>query len=146
MDDMHDYCNVSHYLDQLGDAHTDYMLRLRQFRLARPWLMQNFGPRDRFDYQRPTDGAVVFRSLRHGPDGEQVFAMAHLEGKPLLDVDPTRLPIPGLEGGGWRVELRSPRIGTDYLGGPLSLFDGMAVLFTRQTTSLSSAEPVESSS
>jgi hypothetical protein len=132
MDDMHDYCNVANYLEMLGDAHTEYMLRLREFRRARPWLRANLSGADHFDYQRPTRGAVVFRSLRHGPDGEQVFAIAHLEGKPLLDVDPTALPIPGLEGGGWQVALRSPQIGTDYLGGPISLHDGMAVLFTRK--------------
>ncbi|SLN53038.1 glucosylglycerol hydrolase [Roseisalinus antarcticus] len=133
MDDMHDYCNVSNYLDRLGDAHTDYMLKLREFRAARPWLRDNYGPRDVFDYATPTRGSVAFRSLRHGPDGEQVFAIAHLEGKPLLDVDPTALPIPGLEGGGWTVALRTPTIGSDYEGGPITLHDSMAVLYTRKT-------------
>lgn len=131
MDDMHDYCNVFNYLSVLGDAHTGFMLRLREFRAARPWLMNNLAADDRFDYHRPTRGSVVFRSLRHGPDGEQVFAMAHLEGKP-LEVDPMALPIPGLEGDGWQLALRSPQIGSDYLGGPISLNDGMAVLFTRR--------------
>uniref|UniRef100_UPI0025D6D0F6 glucosylglycerol hydrolase n=1 Tax=Roseobacter sp. TaxID=1907202 RepID=UPI0025D6D0F6 len=41
MDDMHDYCNVSNYMDRLGDAHTDYTLKLRNFRAARPWLRDN---------------------------------------------------------------------------------------------------------
>ena len=131
MDDMHDYCNVSNYLDQLGDAHTDYMLAVRRFRRERPWLMENLGPGDHFDYQRPTDGAVVFRSLRSGPGGQQVFAVAHLEGKPREALDPTALPIPGLEGGGWRLALRTPPIGPDYVGGPLTLHDGMGVVFTR---------------
>lgn len=133
MDDMHDYCNVSHYLHLLGDAHTDYMLKLREFRAARHWLRRNLEDRDHFDYRRPTGGAVLFRSLRHGPDGEQVFALAHLEGKPLSLDDPTDLPIPGLEGGGWQLALRSPQIGSDYLGGSIDLQDGMAVLFTRKS-------------
>lgn len=132
MDDMHDYCNVANYVDGLGDAHTAYMLALRDFRAARPWLRDNYGPRDVFDYQTPTAGTVAFRSLRHGPDGEQVFMVAHLEGKPLVDIDPTALPVPGLEGGGWQVALRTPSIGPDYLGGPLSLHDSMAVLYTRK--------------
>jgi hypothetical protein len=132
MDDMHDYCNVARYLDHLGDAHTDYMLRLREFRAARPWLRANFGPADRFDYVTPTDGAVAFRSLRRGPDGEEVFAVAHLEGKPLVEVDPTAMDFAGVEGGGWHVALRSPTIGSDYLGGPLTLHDSMAVLYTRR--------------
>jgi hypothetical protein len=132
MDDMHDYCNVANYVDDLGDGHTDYMLKLREFRAARPWLAQNYGPDDVFDYSKPTKGTVAFHSLRHGPDGEQVFTIAHLEGKPLVDLDPTKLPIPGLEGGGWEVALRSPAIGSDYLGGPISLHDSMAVLYTRR--------------
>jgi hypothetical protein len=61
-----------------------------------------------------------------------VFAIAHLEGKPQSAIDPTMMSIPGLEGDGWQVALRSPQIGSDYLGGPINLRDGMAVLFTRQ--------------
>ncbi len=133
MDDMHDYCNVANYLDKLGDAHTSYMLKLREFRASRPWLRDNYGPRDVFDYHTPIKGTVAFRSLRHGPDGEQVFVIAHLEGKPLVDIDPMALPIPGLEGEGWHVALRSPTIGSDYLGGPITLHDSMAVLYTRKS-------------
>jgi hypothetical protein len=88
-----------------------------------------------FDYETPTNGTVVFRSLRHAPDGEQVLSIAHLEGKPLLDIDPTLLSIPGLEGGGWKVALRSPTIGPDYEGGPISLHDSMALIYTRNRSS-----------
>ncbi len=135
MDDMHDYCNVARYVDNLGDAHTDYMLKLREFRAARPWLRDNHGPGDVFDYHTPVNGTVAFRCLRHGPDGEQVFMIAHLEGKPIFDIDPTALPLPGLEGGGWHVALRAPSIGSDYLGGPITLHDSMAVLYTRTRSS-----------
>ncbi len=132
MDDMHDYCNVSHYLDLLGDVHTGYMLKLREFRLARPWLRYNYGHLDHFDFQRPTRGSVVFRSLRTGPDGEQVYAVMHLEGQPLININPTELNVPGLEGGRWQLELCSPQIGPDYQGGSIDLHDGMAVLYTRK--------------
>ena len=132
MDDMHDFSNVAKYLDRLGDAHTDYMLKLREFRATRPWLRDNYGPDDVLDYHTPTRGTLAFRALRHGPDGEQVFMIAHLEGKPLEDIDPVTLPVPGLEGGGWHVALRTPSIGSDYLGGPISLHDSMAVLYTRR--------------
>ena len=131
MDDMHDYCNVAPYLSRLGDPHTDYMFSLRKFRRRNPWLRENYGPGDLLDYRRPTDGTVAFLSLRNGPEGQQAFSIAHLEGKPLHDIDPTSLSLPGLEGGGWHVTLRSPPIGSDYLGGPLTLHDGMAVLYTR---------------
>ena len=132
MDDMHDFSNVAKYLDRLGDAHTDYMLKLREFRATRPWLRDNYGPDDVLDYHTPTRGTLAFRALRHGPDGEQVFMVAHLEGGPVVDIDPLHLPIEGLHGGGWHVALRTPPIGGDYIAGPLTLEDGMGVLFTRQ--------------
>jgi hypothetical protein len=132
MDDMHDYCNVSHYLHHLGDAHTAFMLKLREFRRARPWLSGNFGADDCFGYRKPARGTVAFHSLRHGPDGEQVFAIAHLEGRPSAEFDPLTLPIPGLEGFGWEVALRSPQIGEDFRGGPIRLHDGTALVYTRR--------------
>jgi hypothetical protein len=105
---------------------------LREFRRARPWLRGNLGPRDHFTYRAPTDGMVVFRSYRVGPDGEEVFAVAHLEGKPLEDCDPLHWGVPGTEGGGWELALRSPPIGAEYQGGPLTLRDGMGMVFVRR--------------
>jgi hypothetical protein len=131
MNDMHDYFNVSGYLETLGDAQTEFMLKLREFRHDRPWLRCNFGPRDHFDYRRPVAGNVLFRSLRHGPDGEQVYAVVHMEGTEVGDFDPLHDDVPGLDGGNWRVALRTPPIGSDYLGGPLTLHDSMGVVYTR---------------
>jgi hypothetical protein len=131
MDDMHDYCNVSHYLDALGDAQTAYMMGLREFRAARPWLRHNLGHGDHFDYVNPADGAVVFRALRTGPTGEQVFCIAHMEGRPLPEMDPLAMPIPGLGGGGWRVTLTAPGVTPGFDGGPLALGDNTAVIYTR---------------
>ena len=135
MDDMHDYCNVASYLERLSDGQTRFTFALRQFRRERPWLRGNFGPRDRFEYRQPVDGAVLFTSLRHGPAAgggtEQVFMVAHLEGGPVSDITPLELPVDGIAGGGWQVALRTPPIGGDYIAGPLTLHDGMGVLFTR---------------
>ena len=133
MDDMHDYCNISNYLHLLGDAQTTYMLSLREFRAARPWLMKNLGARDRFDYQRPTRGAVVFHCMRTGPDGETLLAVVHMEGKPLIDYVPTDFSMSsGSKRSNWHVTLRSPQIGPDYLGGSIDFCEGMALLFTRR--------------
>ncbi|MGD8310543.1 MAG: glucosylglycerol hydrolase [Chromatiales bacterium] len=131
MNDMHDYFNVSGYLETLGDAQTEFMLNLREFRHARPWLRNNFGPRDYFDYRSPVGGSVLFRSLRHGPNGEQVFATVHMEGQEVSEFDPLEQNIPGLDGGNWQVALRTPPIGSDYLGGPITLHDSMGVVYTR---------------
>jgi len=131
MDDMHDYCNVSNSLSSLDAEQADFCLKLRNFRRARPWLRDNFGPNDRFDYVQPIDGRTLFTALRHGPDGEEVFMLAHMEGKPTEDLDPLDLPIAGLDGGGWDVALRTPSIGSDYIGGPLVMKDSMALVFVR---------------
>jgi hypothetical protein len=132
MDDMHDYCNVSRYHDDLSPAQLRFNLDLRNFRRARPWLRDNLGPCDRFDYRQPVDGTVLFTALRHGPDDEQVYMVAHMEGGPVEEIDPLTLPVEGIAGGGWQVALRTPPIGGDYLGGPLTLHDSTGVLFTRK--------------
>lgn len=131
MDDMHDYCNVSGYEAALSESQTAFNLSLRDFRHARPWLRGNFQAPDHYDYRDPVAGSVLFSALRHGPDGEQVFAVAHLEGGPVTDFDPLSLPIEGLAGDGWHVALRTPPIGGDYIGGPITLSDSMGVVYTR---------------
>ncbi|SFS20923.1 glucosylglycerol hydrolase [Yoonia litorea] len=133
MDDMHDYCNVSHSLSSLDADQAAFCLQLRNFRRARPWLRQNYGPKDRFDYLQPIDGRTVFTSLRHGPDGEQVFTVCHMEGKPTMEVDPLVLPVEGIKGTGWELALRTPSIGPDYGGGPITLKDSMALVYVRKS-------------
>jgi glycosidase len=130
MDDMHEYCNVSNSVSHLMPAQTGFMLELRQFRRANPWLRRNLGPEDRFDYVRPIDGRTVFASLRHAPDGRQVYVVVHLEGGATADVDPLRLAW-DLPGDGWGVALRTPNIGGDYHGGPIVLRDSTGVVFVR---------------
>lgn len=131
MDDMHDYCNVSLYEANLSDEQTRFNHDLRKFRAARPWLRNNYGPGDHFDYRQPVNGTVLFTSLRNGPNGEQVFMVAHMEGGPAIDIDPLGLDVPGLDGDTWNVALRTPPIGSDYIGGPITLTDSMGILYTR---------------
>ena len=129
MDDMHEYCNVTGSLPSLDPDHAAFCHRVREFRRARPWLGANYGPEDRFDYVRPIEGRTVFTSLRHGPDGERVLAVTHMEGKPTAPLDPLALPVPGLEGDGWRLALRTPSTPSDYAGGPIALEDSTALVF-----------------
>jgi hypothetical protein len=133
MDDMHDYCNVANSLSSLDADQAEFCLAVRNFRRARPWLRQNHGPKDRFDYLQPINGRTVFTALRHGPDGEQVFTVCHMEGKPTDELDPLTLPVKGIEGTGWRLALRTPSIGPDYGGGPITLRDSMALVYVRST-------------
>ncbi|SFA75373.1 Hypothetical glycoside hydrolase 5 [Poseidonocella pacifica] len=132
MDDMHDYCNVSHAFTALDPAQVSFSHALRAFRQERPWLQGNYGPGDWFDYMRPIDGRTVFAALRHGPDGEQVFSIMHMEGKSTGDIDPLAHGFPGIEGFGWELALRTPNIGADYGGGPIVLKDSMALVYTRK--------------
>ncbi|KKM15246.1 hypothetical protein LCGC14_1698020, partial [marine sediment metagenome] len=131
MDDMHDYCNVSNSVSALDARQTGFMLDLRNFRRANPWLRGNLGPEDHFDYIQPVDGRTVFTSYRRGPEGQEVYAITHMEGGATDDFDPLRLPIAGLKGAGWRCVLRTPNIGTDYLSGPIVLHDSMGLVFER---------------
>ncbi|MBK1636614.1 glucosylglycerol hydrolase [Rhodovulum adriaticum] len=131
MDDMHEYCNIANSLPSLDADQAAFCLELRNFRRARPWLRDNYGPSDRFGYLQPIRGRTVFTSLRHGPGGEQVFAVAHMEGKQTEEIDPLTLPVPGVQGTGWRLALRTPSIGADYMGGPITLKDSMALVYVR---------------
>ncbi|SPJ25919.1 glucosylglycerol hydrolase [Palleronia abyssalis] len=130
MDDMHDYCNVANSTSALNPVQTRFMLDLRNYRRANPWLRGNLGPEDYFDYMQPVDGRTVFTSYRKGPDKE-VFTITHMEGGATSDFDPLRLPIPGLKGTGWRCVLRTPGIGEDYISGPIVLRDSMGLVFER---------------
>ncbi|WP_102110224.1 glucosylglycerol hydrolase [Oceaniglobus roseus] len=131
MDDMHEYCNVAGHFSQLSPVQCAFCLDLRNFRRDRPWLREAFGPGDHFDYMQPIAGRTLFRALRNGPDGEQVYALLHMEGKPTDEIDPLALDVPGIEGDGWKLSLKTPGIGEDYTGGPITLHDSMGLIFTR---------------
>jgi hypothetical protein len=130
MDDMHDYCNVSGYEAALSETQTGFNHAVREFRHANPWLQGNLKDGDLYDYRKPVDGSVLFTTLRHAPNGDQVFCIAHLEGGPVT-IDPLTMDIAGLEGMGWDVALRTPPIGGDFTGGELTISDSMGVLYTR---------------
>lgn len=130
MDDMHEYCNVSNSTSALNPLQTRFMLDLRDFRRDNPWLRDNLGPEDWFDYLQPVDGRTIFTSYRKGP-GREVFTITHMEGGASDEFDPLRLPIPGLEGAGWRCVLRTPGIGQDYVSGPITMRDSMGLVFER---------------
>ncbi len=130
MDDMHEYCNVANSTSALNPIQTRFMLDLRNFRRRNPWLRDNLGPEDHFDYMQPVDGRTVFTSYRKGPETE-VYTITHMEGGATDDFDPLRLKIPGLAGAGWRCALRTPGIGDDYVSGPIVLHDSMGLVFER---------------
>jgi hypothetical protein len=131
MDDMHEYCNIVHSLSALDPVQAEFMLALRRFRRANPWLGQNLTEDDYFDYLQPIEGRALFASVRNAPDGRQFFAITHMEGVATASFDPLRLNIPQLAGGGWKLLLRTPSIGSEYTGGELVLHDSMGLLYER---------------
>ena len=131
MDDMHEYCNVSHSLPLLDPNQTGFMLALRKFRRSNAWLRDNLGANDTFDYLRPVDGRTVFVCLRHAPNGNQVFTVTHMEGGETGEFDPLTLPVPGIQGTGWRLTLKTPSIDGAYVGGPIVLDDSAGLVYER---------------
>ena len=141
MDDMHDFVNVTHSLDALGDEQTGFNLALRELRRTRPWLRGNLRDDERFDYRRPVDGSVVFECLRRGPPalgdedgngredgnggGEELLVLTHMEGAP------ASVALPD---GQWSVLLATPgleRGGIDPASGRVDLIDSTGIVLRR---------------
>ncbi|RZW08109.1 MAG: hypothetical protein EX266_05705 [Rhodobacteraceae bacterium] len=131
MDDMHEYCNVSHSLTALDPAQTGFMRQLREFRQENRWLRDNFGEGDDFRYVEPIDGRTLFAAYRAGPDGREVFALAHMEGVQTDEIAPLEMLPDGISRDGWRLTLASPQIGSVYEGGPITMRDSFGLVFTR---------------
>lgn len=131
MDDMHEYCNVSHSLSSLDRVQTGFMRGLREFRQANPWLRENFGDGDSFGYVEPIDGRTLFAAHRRGPAGIEVFALAHMEGAATEETDPLDHLPDGVTRDGWTALLRTPGIGPDYAGGTVTLRDSYGLVMTR---------------
>ncbi len=131
MDDMHEYCNVSYYQEDLSPSQTRFNLALREFRLARPWLRNNLGPKDTFERRKPTNGTVIFYGLRNAPDErEQVLFVANMEGAP-AEITPLQLPIPNLSSDGWQVAVATPGLTVKDPARSLELEDGQGLLLVR---------------
>jgi hypothetical protein len=133
MEDVHDYCNVSHWQDGVDATYKAYSLTVREFRRERPYLAHNLRPDEHFDYLHPTEGSVIFYGLRRAPDdSEQLLFVANMEGAS-CQLIPADLPIPNLPTDGWQVALVTPGVGITAVGWPLVLHDSEAVVFIRSS-------------
>ncbi len=131
MDDVHEYCNVSHYADELDPERTRFNLTVREFRRARPWLMNDLRPDEHLAYQHPTNGTVLFYGLRRAPhDSEQILFVANMEGAP-RSVIPLNLSLPDLPRDGWRLALATPDLDAVRVEQEVELHDSQGVVFTR---------------
>lgn len=129
MDDVHDYCNVSHYWDMVAPEQAEYNLNLRNFRRDRPWLIDNLREGEVLDYLHPTDGAALFYGLRVSPDnGEKILFVANMEGAP-RSIIPANLPIPNLGTDNWLVAISTPNLEVESITESITLYDSKGVIF-----------------
>ncbi len=132
MDDLHDYCNAMRFAHELNPEQTSFNLRLRNFRRAHPWLMDNLRDDEHFSRIVYEDGSTLFYGLRTSPDGsEQILFVANMEGEPVT-LTPLELEIPTLEHNDWRFELVSPNTSVGGPHEPVTLTDAEGVLLYRQ--------------
>ncbi|MDX1691677.1 MAG: glucosylglycerol hydrolase, partial [Acidimicrobiia bacterium] len=104
MDDVHDYCVVDRWSPEPGVARM--ARRIREFRLANPWLRSDLRADDEFDHRHPTRGTMLVIGTRSSPDGNHEVAIAaNLEGR-RVDVALTDLVDDPSE---WRVVATAPR-------------------------------------
>jgi hypothetical protein len=133
MDDVHEYGNVSLYAAGVGAEQARFTRAVREFRRARPWLVENLRVDEHFDRVAPSDGAVLFFGLRRAPDGsEELLCLMNMEGAPRVVV-PTALPVPRLAQQGWEVALNVPGMQGDLRPDrPLTLRDSEGVVYVRR--------------
>jgi hypothetical protein len=128
MDDVHDYCVVTRYLDRLHPERTGFNRAVRAFRRRRSWLIDDLGPDDRFEYRHPTAASVLFSGLRTSPNGtERILFVANMEGRP-VEVVPADLP--GAAGTEWTPALVAPGVTVPGAADRIVLADAQGVIFT----------------
>ncbi len=161
MDDVHQFCNTTHYRDRVDTdpvlaERASFALQVRQFRRANRWLRHNLdlvpSGQDFFDYLHPADGSVVMygrRSSSVGAAGTDtggpatLFLVANMEGAP-REVLPAELAAGAAGATGaadesrqWKPVLITPLLRkrtTIAFDAPLTLHNGEAALFSREHT------------
>ncbi|GAB6088747.1 glucosylglycerol hydrolase [Spirochaeta dissipatitropha] len=83
MDDLHEYCNISHWLTWTDSEQAAFHYSLRSYRRSNPAMAANINPEtDTVFYLEPCDGAVVYAALRKNPkDNSYVLFLANMEGR-----------------------------------------------------------------
>lgn len=133
MQDVFEYCNVSHYTDGVDAQRAAYNLSLREFRRARRWMVENLREDEYFNRQQPANGTAFYFGLRRAPDGtEDILFAANMEGEPVTFI-PTALPIPNLPQDGWELTIAAPGIFYEGAGHTMTLHDSQGIVLTRRS-------------
>jgi len=131
MDDLHDYCTVTHWTDRLDEERTTFNRAVRDFRRARPWLRERLRDEEWLRYREPCDGTVLVSGWRQGPDGEEVLFVGNLEGQKERVVP--RGQVPNGRRDGWSVVLATPELEVEGPDEMVPLGNSQAVLLTRRS-------------
>lgn len=131
MDDLHDYCTVTHWADRLDEERTTFNRAVRNFRRARPWLRESLRDEEWLRYREPCDGTVLVSGWRQGADGGEVLFVGNLEGRKERVVP--RRQAPSERRDGWSVSLATPELEVKGPDETVSLGNSQAVLLTRRS-------------
>jgi len=129
MDDLHDYCTITHHADRLERDRTAFNRDVRAFRSAHNWLREAFGEEDVLRYREPAEGTILFGAYRVHPEtGDSVLFASNMEGASTA-VTPTNF-IPEAAGHDWQPALLSPDIAPDPAAhAPVDLPNGRGIVF-----------------
>jgi hypothetical protein len=130
MDDLHEYCTVTHHTDRLDAGQTAFNRDLRAFRSRHGWLKESFSADDVLRYREPAEGTIVFGALRTSPDGGgSILFVGNMEGA-TASVTPTDL-IPEARGMDWEPAVIAPDVASGVAAdAPVDLPNSRAVVFT----------------
>ena len=134
MDDVHDYCTVTHHTGTVDAGRAAFNRALRDFRSEHDWLRHSFSDKDVLRYRDPAEGTIVFGAMRTAPGGDaRVLFAANMEGAP-AEVTPTDL-VPEAQGFDWRPAVSAPDVDVDpadatAADAPITLPNARGVLFT----------------
>ncbi|ANV91723.1 alpha-amylase [Picosynechococcus sp. PCC 8807] len=126
MEDGHETCRVSHYLDRVDPAQTEFNLALREYRRAHPWLRENLQEGDRFN-RLSNEEHTIFYGLRTEPlaeendqTPEQIVMVTHMGGEPTTITLGDWLQLDLSE---WRVAIATPGLDIGQTEDALKIFE-----------------------
>ncbi|AHC16298.1 glucosylglycerol hydrolase [Salinispira pacifica] len=128
MEDVHEICRVSNYLQDTDRSASAYGYKLRSFLRSNRWLGAAPQKGDYADMLRPADGAVIIHGIRTSPDGgRKILFLANMEGEPKT-IQPAAL-MAGREEltYGWKLTAATPDL-QGSLNPPGSSFDITATI------------------
>jgi len=131
MDDLHDYCTITHWAASLDVNQTAFNRSVRDFRRQHPWLREALREEDWLRYREPCNGTALFTGWRQAPEGEtEVLFVGNMEGRE-VEVVPRRHAPEG-DRDGWAVARATPALSVDGPDSAVTLANSEAVLLARR--------------